>query len=144
MPQKPYGAVKWSFTINVYHKPRPHATTSYNNPGLASQCSRSSSYTHTILNFTFWLAQYAQILIISLVEGSVCAEYICTSHLDSTILVPKWSSDSSSNLVPCWPAAYDTPELPTIKALAGLTCSKGELDSGFDKENGTLLAFPGL
>ena len=121
MPKWPYKAVQYSSAINVYHSPRPCGTTSYNNPGLASQYTRSSPCTRTILNFAFWLVASMQILTISLSKGSVCASYTCPSHLGSTMMVPSRSSGSSSNVVACWPAAYDAPTLPTIEALAGLS-----------------------
>ena len=60
------------------------------------------------------------------------------------MMVPNRSSDSSSNVVAYWPAAYDAPALPTIEALASLSGAKGELHSGCDKESRTVLALPGL
>ena len=60
------------------------------------------------------------------------------------MMVPNRSSDSSSNIVACWPTAYDTPALPTIEALASLIGTKRELYGGHNEESGTVLAFPGL
>ena len=60
------------------------------------------------------------------------------------MIVPSRSSGSSSNIVACWPAAYDAPTLPMIEALAGLSGAKGELYGGHDKESKTVLALPGL
>ena len=60
------------------------------------------------------------------------------------MMVPNPSSDSSSNLVACWQAAYDAPALPIIEALAGLNGAKGEPHSGFNKKYEAVLAFPGL
>ena len=70
--------------------------------------------------------------------------YTCPSHLGSTMMVPNRSSGSSSDVVACWPAAYDAPTLPTIKALASLSGAKGEPHGGLDKESGTVvgLAWP--
>ena len=60
------------------------------------------------------------------------------------MMVPNCSSDASSYVLACWPAAYDTPALPTIEALAGLSGAKGEPHGGCDKESRTVLALPGL
>ena len=60
------------------------------------------------------------------------------------MMVPNRSSDSSSDLVACWPAAYDAPALPTIEASAGLNGAKGEPHSGLNKEPRSVLAVPGL
>ena len=46
-------------------------------------------------------------------------------------------------LVAHWTAAYNTPALPIIEALAGLSGAKGEPHSSLDKESGTVLALPG-
>ena len=59
-------------------------------------------------------------------------------------MVPNRSSDSSSDLVAHWLAAYYAPALPTIGALAGLSGTKGEPHSGLNKESGTLLTLPSL
>ena len=60
------------------------------------------------------------------------------------MMVPSRSNGSSSNIVACWPAAYDIPTLPTIEALAGISGAKVEPHSGCNKESGTVLALPGL
>ena len=80
----------------------------------------------------------------SLLEGSVCALYTCPSHSGLTMVVPSRSSGSSSDVVACWPAAYNAPTLPMTEALASLSGAKGELHGGCDKESGTMLALPGL
>ena len=59
-------------------------------------------------------------------------------------MVPNRASDSSSNVVACWPAAYDVPTLTTIKALVGLSGTKAVLHGGFEKESRIVLALPGL
>ena len=60
------------------------------------------------------------------------------------MMVPNRSSDSSSDIVDRWPAAYDAPVLPLIEALAGLSGAKRELHSSLDKECRTLLALSSL
>ena len=60
------------------------------------------------------------------------------------MMVPKRSSDYSSDLVACWSTAYDAPALPTIEALAGLSGAKGELHGGLSKDSRTVLALTGL
>ena len=50
------------------------------------------------------------------------------------IMVPNRSSDSSSDLVAHWPAAYDAPALPIVEALVSLSGAKGELHGGHNKE----------
>ena len=60
------------------------------------------------------------------------------------MMVPNRCSDSSSDLVAYWPAAHNTPALPTIKTLASLIGAKGELHGGLYKESSTVLALPGL
>ena len=59
-------------------------------------------------------------------------------------MLPSRYSDASSNVLTCWPAAFDAPTLPTIEAFASLSGAKGELYSSPDKEFGTVLTFPGL
>ena len=59
-------------------------------------------------------------------------------------MVPSRSSGSSSNIVACWPAAYDAPALSMIEALDSLSGAKGEPHSGCDKESRTVVALPGL
>ena len=76
-----------------------------------------------------------QILTISLSKGSVCTSIHFPSYLSLTMMVPKYSNDSSSDLVACWPAAYNAPALPTIEALVGLSGAKGELPCGLRTRN---------
>ena len=83
-------------------------------------------------------------LTISLSKGLVCTLYTYPSFSGSTMMVPNHSSDSSSDLVTHWPAAYDALALPTIEALAGLSVSKGGPYGSFNKESGILLALSGL
>ena len=141
----PCKAVQCRSAISVYCSPRSHGTKSYNSPGLASWYTRSSPYTHTILNFAFWLTASTWILTISLSEGSVCTLNTCHSHLGSTMMVHNHSSESNSKyIVACWPAAYDIPTLPTIEALAGLSGAKGKPHGGLNKGSRIILALPGL
>ena len=59
-------------------------------------------------------------------------------------MVPNRSSDSSSDLVAHWTAAYNAPAQPTIEALASLSGAKREPHGGINKESGAVLALPGL
>ena len=60
------------------------------------------------------------------------------------MMVPNCYSDASSDVLAYWPAVYDTPTVPMIEDLAGLSGTKEELCGGCDKESGTVLALPGL
>ena len=134
------------YAAKLIYRPYPCSTTSYNNPGLASQYTRSSSCIHTILNFAFLLMVLALILAISLSEELVYTIYTCPSYLGSKMIVSNHFSNSSSNskLVAHWPAAYNTPALPTIEALASVSGTKGELHGGLDKESRTVSALLGI